>query len=193
MSGDTQLWAVLEPVRQDRERMDRILDRLEQTDDLVERADLASELVRAASRYEDTLERAAEPDMDPADGWAQDRDDLREVMTVIHERTMHVDPRNVHAPDPQGFEDTLADVARRLRIRLADEDRRLAAFVGGLSPGERDRLAAKVAAAARHASERPYPPRTTVGRLIANAHVKLDHTLEDVATPQHPGADTVKG
>jgi hypothetical protein len=32
-----------------------------------------------------------------------------------------------------------------------------------------------------------------VGRFISNAHVKLDHTFEDVATPRHPGADTING
>jgi len=203
MNGDNQLWTVLEPIRKDRERMDRILDRLDSTENLVERADLASELVRAASRYEDTLERAVEPALFPRGpdpdvtrlhlDWAQDRDDLREVMTVIHQRTMHVDPRNVHAPDPQGFEDALDDVERRLRARLADEDRRLAALFGQLSADERRRLAAQVAAAARHASERPKPPRTAVGRFVANTHVKLDHNLEDVSHPEHPGAGTIKG
>ncbi|HVX22696.1 MAG TPA: hypothetical protein VHB02_15210 [Acidimicrobiales bacterium] len=193
MSADTELWTVLAPVREDRDRMGRILDRLDQTEDLVERADLASELVRAASRYEDTLERSVEPDMDLQDDWARDRDDLRRVMTVIHQRTMHVDPRNVYAPDPQGFEDALEEVADRLRARLADEDRQLAAFIGGLSAAQRKQLAGKVATAARHASERPRPPRTAVGRMVANAHVKLDHTLEDVSHPQHPGAGTVKG
>jgi len=83
--------------------MDRILDRLDQSEDLVERADLASELVRSASRYEDTLERSVDTVMAPSDDSVQDRDDLREAMTVIHKRTMHVDPRNVHAPDAQGF------------------------------------------------------------------------------------------
>ena len=200
----SELWEVLRPLRAERERIERILARLQETEDLVERADLASELVRSASRYEDTLERSVDRAMEDerasageaqvleADQ-AQDREELRRLMTVIHERTMHVDPRNVHAPDPQGFEDTLAEVADRLPARLADEDRHLSAFVARLSPEQRRALADRVAAALRNASERPRPPRTAVGRAIANAHVKLDHTLEDVSTPRHPGADTIKG
>jgi hypothetical protein len=83
------------PLQEERLRIDRIVSRLDVTDDLTERADLASELVRSVSRYEDTIERA--------------------------------------------------------------------------------------------------PPRTAVGRFFSNAHVKLDHTFEDVATPSHPGADTING
>ena len=47
--------------------IDRIADRLDVTDDLTERADLASELVRSVSRYEDTLERVLFPRMDGLD------------------------------------------------------------------------------------------------------------------------------
>ena len=51
----------LSALRDDRARIERILDRLEITEDLPERADLASELVRAASRHEDVIERALLP------------------------------------------------------------------------------------------------------------------------------------
>lgn len=51
----------LGPLRAERARIDRILTRLDETDDLTERADLSSELVRSTSRYEDTLERAVYP------------------------------------------------------------------------------------------------------------------------------------
>jgi hypothetical protein len=114
-------------------------------------------------------------------------------MTVIHQRTMHIDPRNVHAPDPQGFEDTLEEVTVRLSAQLAAEDGQIAGFAAGLSTEERDQLAGEVGSALRNASERPQPPRTAIGRAIGNAHVKLDHNLEDVAAPQHPGAATVDG
>ena len=46
------------PLYDERLHIDRIVSRLDVTDDLVERADLASELVRSVSRYEDTIERA---------------------------------------------------------------------------------------------------------------------------------------
>ncbi len=115
-------------------------------------------------------------------------------MTVIHERTMHVDPRNVHAPDPQGFEDTLEDVTRQLRAILVREDRVLQRIDTAMtSPEQREVAVADVERALGHASERPKPPRTALGRALSNAHVKLDHAVEDVATPSHPGSDTIDG
>jgi hypothetical protein len=183
---------------EDRLRIDRIVDRLDVTDDLVERADLGSELVRAVSRYEDTFERVLTPRLEGAapeslDEMEQDREALREAMDDIHQRTMGIDPRNVHASDGQGFEDTLTAVVVKLRTLLPLEDRQLAELLVTLTPEDRQALADEVTHAFRTASERPRPPRTSVGRFLSNVHVKLDHTLEDVSTPRHPGADTVNG
>jgi hypothetical protein len=197
--SSTRLPNALAPLDDERARIERILDRLETTEDLIERADLASELVRSASRYEDTLERTVWPMASNVPTaalkeLADDREALREVMMVIHERTMHVDPRNVHAPDPQGFEDTLEEVAQRLRAILLDEDRQITVIEAALgSPDEREKLTNDIAHALHTASERPKPPRTRLGRALVNANVKLDHTLEDVSSPQHPGSDTIKG
>ena len=182
----------------ERLRIDRIVSRLDVTDDLVERADLASELVRSVSRYEDTVERALLTRLEESapvvlEELGRERYRLREAMTVIHERTMRIDPRNVHASDGQGFEDTLEDVVHRLRALLLCEDRQIAAFVESLGPEDRGRLVEDVALTFRSASEQPHPPHTAVGRFFGNAHVKLDHTFEDVATPSHPGADTING
>jgi hypothetical protein len=186
------------PLQEERLRIDRIVSRLDVTDELVERADLASELVRSVSRYEDTLERAlfvrlGEPVPAVVEELGRERHHLREVMTVIHERTMGIDPRNVHASDGQGFEDTLEDVVHRLRALLLGEDRQIAALIGSLGPEDRRRLVEDIAHTFKSASEHPYPPRTAVGRFFSNAHVKLDHTFEDVATPSHPGAETIDG
>jgi hypothetical protein len=186
------------PMRDERLRIDRIVDRLDITDDLVERADLASELVRSVSRYEDTLERTLFVRLEPSlplalEELGREREQLREAMTVIHERTMGIDPRNVHASDGQGFEDTIADVVHRLRALLLGEDRQMAALVGSLESEDRRQLVEDIAHTFRSASEHPYPPRTAVGRFIGNTHVKLDHTFEDVSSPSHPGADTING
>jgi hypothetical protein len=187
------------PFSEERARIDRILARLEVTEDLIERADLGSELVRSASRYEDTFERVLLPRLegssshDVLDGLQRDRDHLREAMEDIHQRTMGIDPRNVHAADGQGFEDTLEIVVVDLRALLGGEDRAIAMLTERLEPDELRLLSGEVVHAFRTASERPHPPRTAVGRFLSNAHVKLDHTLEDVATPKHPGADTLKG
>jgi hypothetical protein len=183
---------------EDRLRIDRIVERLDVTEDLVERADLGSELVRAVSRYEDTFERTLRPRLEEADASLlntldRDREELREAMDDIHQRTMGIDPRNVHASDGQGFEDTLAAVVAKVRAMLPLEDQETSALMDSLNGPQRQELADEVNHAYRSASERPQPPRTAVGRFLSNAHVKLDHTLEDVSTPRHPGSDTVDG
>jgi hypothetical protein len=197
--SETDVADLLGPLQDERQRIDRIVSRLEVTDDLVERADLASELVRSVSRYEDTLERAVftrlegVPSGETLDELNRDRYQLREDMTVIHDRTMGIDPRNVHASDGQGFEDTLEDVLARLQALLNDEDGAIVAIIDSLGSEARRSLAEDIAHTFQNASERPHPPHTSVGRFISNAHVKLDHVLEDVSTPSHPGSDTVNG
>jgi hypothetical protein len=194
-----KLPAVFGPLEEERDRIERILDRLETTEDLTERADLGSELVRSASRYEDTLERVVWPSVSDTEAATfkelqDDRTALREVMVTIHEATMHIDPRNVHASDPQGFEDMLDLVCERLRAILLKDDHEIAAIDATLgSPEEREKLTNAIAHAMHNASERPNPPKTAIGRFVSNASVKLDHTFEDVSAPQHPGADTING
>lgn len=181
----------------ERRRIDRIVRRLHETADPAERADLGSELVRAVSRYEDTLERAVLPHFerlgDPHDVERdrRDRRELRDAMTVVHDRTSHIDPRNVHVSDPEGFERALGDVLVRVEQHLGDEDGRVSWVLGRMPDDERARILEAVARAAGSASERPHPPRTSIGRAVSNAQVKLDHTIEDVATPHHPGAPVV--
>ena len=186
------------PFSEERQRIDRIVTRLDVADDLSERADLGSELVRSVSRYEDTFERAVLPRLEEMDRpdlprLEREREDLRSAMDEIHERTMGIDPRNVHASDGQGFEDTLADVVTRVRALVAVEDGEIRALLGRLGPKGQQALAQDVTHAFKNASERPRPPRTAIGRFVSNAQVKLDHTFEDVATPHHPGADTING
>jgi hypothetical protein len=204
-SADLQGWPsendaalVFGPLYVERLRIDRIVSRLDVADDLAERADLASELVRSVSRYEDTVERSLLVRLTDSPSVVleeldQERGQLRELMTVIHKRTMGIDPRNVHAADGQGFEDTLEDVVHRLRALLLGEDRQISALMESLVPEARQKVSDDITHTFRSASERPYPPHTAVGRLLSNAHVKLDHTFEDVATPSHPGADTING
>jgi hypothetical protein len=186
------------PFSEERARIDRITSRLDVTDDPSERADLGSELVRSISRYEDTFERAILPHLDGSDQglldqMERDREQLRVAMDDIHQRTMGIDPRNVHTSDGQGFEDTLTAVVVRVRALLPMEDQEMDVLLQSMSPAHRHRLMDEVAHASKNASERPQPPRTAVGRFVSNAHVKLDHTLEDVATPHHPGAETING
>jgi hypothetical protein len=134
-----------------------------------------------------------EPAQDGAKELDQDREALRDIMTIIHESTSGIDPRNVHASDSQGFETHLDDVLHKLQTLLTNEDRQIAALLAILGPDERREMEEDIAHAFGSASERPHPPKTTAGRFVSNVRVKLDHTFEDVSSPQHPGADTING
>jgi hypothetical protein len=183
----------------DQSRIDRILDRLDLSDDLAERADLASELVRAASRHEHVVENAVLPSLEGRldagvrERLTRQRDDLREAMDYIHKRTRHLAARNAHAGDAQGLEDAISDVMGKLRVMLGDEDANVAPLVRDLDPDAKRELEAAVEKSSRNAAERPKPARTSLGRVASNIATKLDHVLEDVATPEHPGADTIDG
>ena len=136
----------LSALRDDYARIERILDRLEISEDLPERADLASELVRAASRHEDVMERAVLPalagrsDERAQERLATERDELRAAMDYIHHRTQHMTPRNAHTGDAQGLEDAIFDVTERLRVILRDEGTDVIAFVDGLDPPAQETL-----------------------------------------------------
>lgn len=187
------------PLAEERARIDNVVQRLHETADPTERADLASALVRAVARYEDVVERALVPPMaiavprDALERQAAAREHLRDAMTVVHERTMHIDPRNVHTSDPDGFERAIDEVLSCIEAHFPEEDRSVDAVIArvGERTDERAKLEAAVAGAAKRPSERPHPPKTTVGRLLTNTKVKLDHAFEDVATPHHPGAQII--
>jgi hypothetical protein len=193
-----RLPAPFSPLIDERERIDRILNRLDRSEDLAERADLGSELVRSMSRYEDTLERvvwSASSDPNSAEllELAEDLQKLRDVMVVIQKRTQHVDPRNVHVSDSKGFEGALAEVARRVRAILVKEDRQFEQVEATLTSSEsRERFTSDIAHAISHASEKPIPAKTAIGRAVANLGVKLDRNFEDVSTPLHPAAEITK-
>jgi hypothetical protein len=200
--GRTQQFPYPEPLsalRNDYARIQRILDRLEISEDLPERADLASELVRAASRHEDVMERAVLPalagrsDENALERLATDRDELREAMDYIHHRTQHMTPRNAHTGDAQGLEDAIFDVTERLRVILRDEGTEVIALVDGLDPPAQGTLKKAVEKASRNAAERPKHARTSLGRMASNMATKLDHLFEDASTPAHPGAKTIDG
>jgi hypothetical protein len=184
---------------EDRARIERILDRLEISEDLPERAHLASELVRAASRHEDVVERALVPalvrcrDERALEQLAKKRRELRDAMDYIHHRTQHMTPRNAHTGDAQGLEDAIFDVAQRLRVILRDEDIDLVALVHGLNPQAQEALKKRVEKASRHAAERPKHARTSLGRMASNLATKLDRLIQDASTPDHPGAETIEG
>lgn len=186
------------PLEEDRALIERILARLDETTDLTERADLAAELVRAVSRYEDVMERAMEPALrrylptQEIEAIDVAREEMRAALDVIHQRTTHVDPRNVHRGDAQGFEDALDVAITELVGLLALDDRASRALWQALSEEERRQLEGEVGHASRHASEQPHPPKTALGRLMSNAKVKMDHSMRDVSTRSKEARSTLK-
>lgn len=196
---DASVTEPLEALEDDRAQIERILDRLAVTEDLPERADLASELVRAASRHEYVVETAVLPavegrlDRPTRERLIAQRDELRQSMDYIHKRTQHLAARNAHADDPQGLEDAIADVAKKLRTVLTDEDTNVHGVVQVLDPSAKRDVQKAVEKASRNPAERPKPARTSLGRMASNIATKIDHVLEDVATPDHRGAETIDG
>ncbi len=99
----------------------------------------------------------------------------------------------MHAPDPEGFESVLELVRADVRALLADEDDEISAIDESLATAEdRQQFAAEITDALHNASERPVPPKTAIGRFVANASVKLDNNFEDTSTPQHPARTTTQ-
>jgi hypothetical protein len=190
--GDELLPTPLSALEDDRDRIVRIMDRLAEETLHEERADLATELVRAGSRYLDVMERAVLPVLgdEESDEDAAQRSKVRDRMEYIHQRTKHMAARNAHMGDPDGLEAAIEDVSIGLRERLAADDR-VIDQVRQLSSERAEHLAAAVDKVSRHASERPRPLPTPLGRLLSNASTKLDHTFEDISSPRHPGAETI--
>src|ERR1700677_1485190 len=104
-----QIPYVLEPLAEIRRQLFTILDLLERSDDPVVRADLASELVGACSRYEDVKARVIYPALERLAGGEEelsrgdeDRRDVRAALIEIRKRTRNVKPLNAHLEDSEG-------------------------------------------------------------------------------------------
>jgi hypothetical protein len=182
---DEDLASALGPLHDERLRIDRIVGRLDLTDDLIERADLSSELARSVSRYEDTPERTLLLRMDGLgdEELAAERQHLRDALTFIQKRTTGIDPRKVHASDGQRFEDTLSDAVVALQRLLSGEDRRVESLIANLDSDERNQLAEEIAKTFTNASERPDPPHTAAGTtasvLLTGPHLEVNGELQE--------------
>jgi hypothetical protein len=186
----------------DRARIDRILERLGETSERTERADLASELVRSCSRYEDSIERALRCGAVPddvraryADEVASHRKALRHHMGEVQRRTLRVRPQHVHWSDAIGFETALGETIGLMESLMGVEDSLMGELEAGLDEEEKASLQRRLERARKHASERPTPARTRLGRrLLVNLDVKLNHQpLDDTAMPHHRGRPVIHG
>jgi len=186
---------VLEPMAEDRRQLFTILELLEKNEDLVVRADLASELVGVCSRYEDVKERVVYPALarlvGERGGLEQGEDDQRAVrdgLLAIRKQTLHVKPAYVHFDDPD-FEDKLDHLVALIHAHIEHEDGVLFPALSVLNAEERASLRSDVAHGVAHASTYPNPPHYLLGRAIVAVIEKLERGLSDESTPWHPGID----
>jgi Hemerythrin HHE cation binding domain len=191
---------LLAPLDEDRRQLVAVLDLLDDTTEPEVRADLAGELVRLSARYEDAKERAlypalrgqavAEAQMSRAD---TDQAAVRSAMVEVRNRTRHVKPANVHADDPEGFEQSLDVLIVAVQRHLDQEDREVLPLVDALGPAEQQDLGRKLERAVAHASTHPDPPHNPIGRAVATIGEKLDRALNDTSTTSHPGVEQLPG
>jgi hypothetical protein len=187
---------LLAPLDEDRRQLVAVLDLLADTTDPVVRADLAGELVRLSARYEDAKERALYPTLREQDTAKaqisradEDQAALRSAMVEVRNRTRHVKPVNVHADDPEGFEQSLDILIAAVLRRLDQEDREVLPLVEALGPAEQQELGRKLERAVAHATSHPDPPHNPIGRAVATIGEKLDRALNDTSTTSHPGVE----
>jgi hemerythrin-like domain-containing protein len=191
-----QIPYVLEPLAEIRRQLFTILEILEQNEDPVVRADLASELVGACSRYEDVKARVIYPALERLVGDEQelargdeDRRDVREALIAIRKRTRNVKPLNAHLEDPEGFEAALDDLVAHIHSHVEHEDEILFPALAGLGADDRRRLRGEVADGVSHASTYPNPPKHLLGRALVAVLEKIERGPQDESDSYHPGVE----
>ena len=192
----TDLPASLEPLTENRRELRAILDLLDQERDPTPRADLAIELIGSSARYEDVMERVVYPalrkigqDTGELDRAESDQLAIREGLTDLRHRTQNVKPSNVHASDPEGFEELLDRLVDSIRMHLDHEDEMLFPLLDQLEGPNLGELRDEVEKAVAHASTHPHPPHSTVGRAVRSVMEKLDRSVHDQSTISHPEID----
>jgi Hemerythrin HHE cation binding domain len=191
-----QIPYVLEPLAEIRIQLFTILDLLEKNEDPVVRADLASELVGACSRYEDVKARVIYPALERLVGDEQelargdeDRKEVREALVAIRKRTRNVKPMNAHLDDPEGFEAALDDLVARIRSHVEHEDEILFPALAGLDADDRTRVRSEVEDGVAHASTYPNPPKHLLGRAFVSVLEKIERGPQDESDSYHPGVE----
>lgn len=186
---------LLAPLDEDRRQLLAVLDLLADTTEPVVRADLAGELVRLSARYEDAKERALYPALRrqgagaPISRADEDQAAVRSAMVEVRNRTRHVKPANVHADDPEGFEQSLDILIDAVQRHLDQEDREVLPLVEALDPAEQRELSRGLERAVAHATTHPDPPHNPIGRAVATIGEKIDRAVNDTSTTSHPGVE----
>jgi hypothetical protein len=186
----------LELLTENRREILAILDALDGERDPTPRADLAGELIGSSARYEDVMDRVVYPalrniksDWPELDRAEADQATIRDLLSELRGRTQHVKPANVHASDPEGFEDLVDRLVDSERAQLDREDEALFPLLSQLGGPEADALSDDVRQAVAHASTLPHPPHHALGRAVTGVMEKLNHVVHDQSTVSHPEID----
>jgi hypothetical protein len=175
----TPLPDVLDPIRDDLERANETLDRLEDELDPSSRAVLATDLIATASTISDTMERGVYGRLEPTtpDLARRARDEsnrLRESMRAVDERTRNIEPEDVHRSDPDGFEHDLGELRRIFAEVMTWESNELYPRLTAFEGSDRAALKDHVANARKHASEHPISGGT-LSRILHKVEAKMEH------------------
>ncbi len=192
----TDLPEALKPLTENRRELYAIMDLLDGERDPTARADLATELIGSSARYEDALDRVVYPalrkmgkELPELDQAESEQRAIREALTELRKRTQNVKPSNVHASDPEGFEELLDQLVDSVRTHLDNEDTELFPMLAKLEVPKASELRDDVEHAAAHASTLPNPPHTAVGRAVMGAIDKLNRGGHDQSTVSHQEVD----
>ena len=191
-----ELPAALAPLQEIRRELFATLDLLDQTLESVARADLASALVGICARYEDVKDRVVYPalramsaDIVEIDRAEDDQRVVREALSDIRQRTLHMKPSNVHADDPEGFQEVLTGLIEAIQAHVDHEDELLLPMLLALDEQTTTELHQDVEKAVAHASTHPNPPHNPLARAFVAVEEWLEHDVHDQSTPWHPGVD----
>jgi hypothetical protein len=189
-----ELPIALEPLEELRETLLTSIRLLETEQDGTVRADLASETVGIAARYEDVKERVVYPALrrvsapqEMLDQAEMQQGKVRTSLEEVRRRTRHVKPNDVFADDPEGTEQAIETMVADLRRHLSDEDAGILPVLARLDPESSRRLRSDVGKALATASTHPAPPHSRIGRVMVALHEKLERDVKDESTPVHPG------
>lgn len=187
--------SVLGPVHQDLERVEKILQLLDEERDLPTRADLGEELVRECSILEDTNERSLYPYLEGL-GYraAVERiraagSQLREALEPVYSMVHNSVPMDVHTNNADAFEHSLEQLCSAIDRQLRVEVDELTAIEQTLGNEERADLRAGLDKARQDAVDEPHPPSSTALRSLRRLMGKIDRHLPRTGEQYRPGRE----
>jgi hypothetical protein len=189
---------ILTPLRDDVERLDRILALLGAESDHTARADLAEELMRECALLEDTKERALYPFLESA-GFAEptarlraSTEMLRSSMEPVYEAVHQTLPMYVHLQEePGAFEHHVTELCVAIRTHRDHESPRIRVDRAAALKRARQHLDQRLRSERRRALQRPHPGHNSVTRLLERVLDGIERRLPDAGAQYRPARDKV--